>query len=106
MVNGEIYDYDRLRLETVEKCGYQFKGGSDCELLLALYQHYGTSFVSHLCGEFALCLYDSQRELFIVVRDRYGIKPFFWTIIDGELLVAAGILTSWLATRMAHQEYH
>ena len=33
----------------------------------------------------------SQRELSIVVRDRYGIKPLFWTIIDGELLVAAGM---------------
>ena len=75
----------------VEKCGYQYKGGSDYELLLALHQHYGTSFMSHVRGEFALCLYNSQRELFIVVRDRYSIKPLFWTIIDGEFLVAAGI---------------
>lgn len=36
VINGEIYDYDRLRLEMVEKCGYQFKGESDCELFACL----------------------------------------------------------------------
>ena len=75
----------------VENLDYQFKGRSDCELVVALYQHYGTSFVSRLRGEFALCLYDSQREVFIAARDRYGIKPLFWTIIDGELLMATEV---------------
>ena len=89
VVNGEIYDYDRLRTEMVEKEDYQFQGRSDCELVLALYQCYGTAFVSHLRGEFALCLYDAERELFLAVRDRYGIKPLFWTVLDRELLVAA-----------------
>ncbi|KAK4693692.1 asparagine synthase (glutamine-hydrolyzing), partial [Lecanoromycetidae sp. Uapishka_2] len=89
IVNGEIYDYDRLRADMVEKQGYKFQGRSDCELVLALYQYYGKSFVSYLRGEFALCLYDSERELFLAIRDRYGIKPLFWTIVDGELLVAA-----------------
>ena len=89
VVNGEIYDYDRLRADMVEKIGYHFKGTSDCELVLALYESYGLSFLSYLRGEFSLCLYDSSNETFIAVRDRYGIKPLFWTIRDGELLVAA-----------------
>ena len=89
VVNGEIYDYDRIRGAMIHKIGYQFKGTSDCELVLALYQCYGLSFLSHLRGEFSLCLYDSSKELFIAVRDRYGIKPLFWTIRDGELLIAA-----------------
>ncbi|KAL6713362.1 hypothetical protein ACLMJK_008827 [Lecanora helva] len=89
VVNGEIYDYDRLRAEMIEKIGYHFRGRSDCELVLALYKCYGFSFLSHLRGEFSLCLYDSRKELFVAVRDRYGIKPLFWTVQNEELMVAA-----------------
>ena len=73
----------------IEKIAYKFKGTSDCELVLALYKCYGLSFLSRLRGEFSLCLYDSTNELFIAVRDRYGIKPLFWTVQDGELMMAA-----------------
>ena len=89
VVNGEIYDYDNLRLEMEQKIDYKFQGTSDSELVLALYKYYGLSFLSHIRGEFSICLFDSERELFIAVRDRYGIKPLFWTVQNGELLVAA-----------------
>lgn len=45
--------------------------------------------MSYLRGDFALCLYDLQCGLFIVIRDRYSIKPLFRMIIDGELLMTA-----------------
>lgn len=89
VVNGEIYDYPELRAEMEQKVGYQFQGTSDCELVLALYQYYGMSFLQKIRGEYSICLYDANRELFIAVRDRYGIKPLFWTIQNGELFVAA-----------------
>ena len=54
-----------------------------------MYEYYGLSFLEQLRGEFAVCLYDSKTELFIAARDRYGIKPLFWTIQQGRLLVAA-----------------
>ncbi len=72
-----------------EKIEYRFQGTSDSELVLALYKYYGLSFLSQIRGEFSICLFDSERELFVAVRDRYGIKPLFWTIQDGELLLAA-----------------
>ena len=72
-----------------EKIDYKFQGTSDSELVLALYTHYGLSFLSHIRGEFSICLFDSERELFVAIRDRYGIKPLFWTIQNGELLIAA-----------------
>lgn len=90
VVNGEIYDYEKIR----ESCAcedYQFQGTSDCELVLALYSRYGLGFVEHLRGEFSLCLYDDEKQLFIAVRDRYGIKPLFWTVQNGELWVSAEI---------------
>lgn len=69
-------------------------GHSDCEIVIALYRCYGLSFLSHLRGEFALCLYDGRNQLFIATRDRYGIKPLFWTrsrSLDGvgRILIAA-----------------
>lgn len=69
-------------------------GHSDCEIVIALYRCYGLSFLSRLRGEFALCLYDGRNQLFIAARDRYGIKPLFWTrsrSLDGvgQILIAA-----------------
>lgn len=89
VVNGEIYDYEKLRQQMEEKLDYKFGGTSDSELVLALYKYYGLSFLSHIRGEYSICLYDQERELFLAIRDRYGIKPLFWTIQDGEMLVAS-----------------
>ncbi|KAL2350834.1 asparagine synthase [Cryomyces antarcticus] len=89
VVNGELYDHERIRSELLEKTDYKFKGRSDCEIVIALYKYYGLNFLHKLRGEFALVLYDSRTQLFIAARDRYGIKPLFWTIQEGRLLVAA-----------------
>lgn len=89
VVNGELYDHDRIREEMTRDFGYKFKSHSDCEIVIALYKHYGTSFLRHLRGEFALALYDSRTHFFMAARDRYGIKPLFWTVVDGRLLIAA-----------------
>lgn len=69
--------------------GYTFQGRSDCEIVIALYEYYGVSFISHLRGEFALCLYDSRKQLFFASRDRSGVKPLLWTIVENRLLVAS-----------------
>lgn len=92
VVNGEIYDYDRVRaeLEAIPGLDYKWKGRSDSELVLALYLAYGTSFLSHLRGEFALVLYDDRNKLFVAARDRFGIKPLFWRRgTEGRLMLAA-----------------
>lgn len=89
MVNGELYDYDVLKASLVEKTGYKFKGHSDCEIVIALYKYYGLSFLSKLRGEFALCIYDARTQTFIAARDRYGIKPLFYTFVNNKMLIAA-----------------
>ena len=91
VVNGEFYDYDSIRADLVSKTDYQFKGRSDSELIIALYKCHGLNFVHYLRGEFACVLFDEATQLFIAVRDRYGIKPLFWTLQEGRLLVAAEI---------------
>ncbi|KAJ0420252.1 nucleophile aminohydrolase [Aspergillus carlsbadensis] len=86
VVNGELYDHERYRTELSTE--YNFRGHSDCEIVLALYKHYGLDFLSHLRGEFALVLWDAKREVFIATRDRYGVKSLYYTVSKGRLLVA------------------
>ncbi|KAL8862212.1 MAG: hypothetical protein Q9198_010486, partial [Flavoplaca austrocitrina] len=92
VVNGEIYDYDRLRDICATEHGYKFNGESDSQLVVALYKIHGApAFFEHLRGEFAFVLYDGRegRERVIAGRDRFGIKPLVWTVVDGRLLMAA-----------------
>jgi asparagine synthase (glutamine-hydrolysing) len=86
VVNGELYDYEHYRTKFAQE--YNFKGNSDCEIVIAMYRYYGIEFLSHLRGEFALVLWDAKRKLFFAARDRYGIKSLYYTIVDGQLLVA------------------
>ena len=86
VVNGELYDHEQYRTELAQE--YDFKSNSDCEIVIALYRHYGISFLNKLRGEFALVLYDANRKLFLTARDRYGIKSLYWTMVGNRLLVA------------------
>jgi asparagine synthase (glutamine-hydrolysing) len=95
VVNGEFYDYDRIRKEIEDATGYVFKSRSDSEIVIALYIHHGLNFVHYLRGEFAVVLFDEETQYLVAVRDRYGIKPLFWTIqqdpntLERKLLIAA-----------------
>lgn len=87
VVNGEFYDYRDLRSELEKE--YTFQTNSDSELMIPLYLKYGTSLFSKLRGEFAFVLYDSKRQVLLAARDRYGIKPLFWTVHEDQLLIAS-----------------
>ncbi|KAJ5135404.1 uncharacterized protein N7515_004682 [Penicillium bovifimosum] len=92
VVNGEIYDYDRLRHECETIHNYHFHSDSDSELVLALYWIHGApGFLTHLRGEFAFVLYDNREgaQRVIAVRDRYGIKPLVYTRVGSKLLIAS-----------------
>ncbi|KAI0183729.1 asparagine synthase-domain-containing protein [Xylaria flabelliformis] len=92
VVNGEIYDYDRLRAECETAHNYVFQSDSDSELVLALYKIHGApDFLTHLRGEFAFVLYDGRGETrrVIVARDRFGIKPLVYTRVGSKLLAAS-----------------
>lgn len=92
VVNGEVYDFDRLRRECTEKYGYVFSGESDSELVIALYKIHGAPrFLEDMRGEFSFVLYDEREgsRRMIAGRDRYGIKPLFWTVVGDKVLFAA-----------------
>ena len=89
VVNGEFYDYDRIRAQLEKETDYHFTSRSDSEIIIALYLHHGLNFTEFLRGEFACVIWDARTQTLVAVRDRYGIKPLFWTVQQGRLLVAA-----------------
>ncbi|KAF9017213.1 N-terminal nucleophile aminohydrolase, partial [Hymenopellis radicata] len=89
VVNGEIYDYVRIRAEC-EARGVEFRTASDSELVLGLYALYGIALLPHLRGEFAFVLYDQDRQLCFAARDRFGIKPLYYTFHDEVCVDADG----------------
>ncbi|KAJ4129079.1 Amidase chry2 [Fusarium equiseti] len=89
VVNGELYDYERYKAQLSDE--FKFVGNSDSEIVIALYKHYGLSFISHLRGEFAFVLWDENRQQLIAARDRYGIKSLYYTVHQNKLLVATEI---------------
>lgn len=84
-VNGELYDYKRLRTHLACQ-QFACDGKSDSAIALPLYQRDGLEFVHQLRGEFALVLYDHQRQRLIMVRDRFGIKPLYYAVNDSGII--------------------
>ncbi len=102
IVNGEFYDFERIRSELQAK-GYKFKTTGDSEIALHLYEEYGIDCLKHLRGEFALVIWDGNKQQLFVARDRFGIKPIVYHLNNGNLhlaseakaLFAAGITANW-----------
>lgn len=72
--NGEIYNFQDEKMD-LEKHGYKFRSNSDTEVILALYDKYGTRCLEHLRGMFAFAIYDSAKNTIFLARDRLGKKP-------------------------------
>ncbi|MCR5138037.1 MAG: asparagine synthase B [Oscillospiraceae bacterium] len=87
--NGELYGWRGQRKE-LEEMGYRFASDSDCELLLPLYREYGLGMFGHLDAEFALILYDGDRDCLIAARDPIGIRPLYYGFFsDGSIAFAS-----------------
>lgn len=74
--NGEIYGFEKFRQELSKE--YHFKSESDCEVLLPLYEKYGTDMFAMLDAEFACILYDAKMDRFVAARDPIGIRPLYY----------------------------
>lgn len=85
--NGEIYNYKELIEEEKLNC----KTKSDTEVLVRLYQKYGTDFLNKLNGMFSFCIFDIKKEQFFCARDRFGKKPFYFYYKDNKFIYASEI---------------
>lgn len=90
VANGEFYDYKRLRSLLMAR-GHRFKTKSDSEIALGLFKEEGIQCLRHLRGEFAFALHDQREECLYLVRDRFGIKPLFYTEVNGQLIFGSEI---------------
>ena len=88
MMNGELYNYREVRAD-LEKKGHKFITKSDTEILPHLYEEYGEDLVDHLNGMYAFSLWDTRKKKLIIARDRFGEKPLYYGIFDGNLLYAS-----------------
>jgi asparagine synthase (glutamine-hydrolysing) len=85
--NGEIYNF--LELKQILSDEYEFHTTTDTEVILAGYKKWGIDVVNHLKGMFAFALLDESKKKLYLVRDRFGIKPLYYTIQDEKLLFAS-----------------
>lgn len=88
--NGEIFNYIELRNELIAK-GHRFTSSSDTEVLIHLYQEEGERCVERLNGQWAFAIWDAPRRKLFLSRDRFGIRPLYYTQVDGEFLFASEI---------------
>ncbi len=88
--NGEIFNYIELR-EELSKRGHHFYTKTDTEVIVHAYEEYGEAFPEYLNGQFAIALWDSKLQKLILVRDRTGILPLFYSQHDGRILFASEV---------------
>lgn len=85
--NGEIYNFPELKKELDDD--YDFKTSTDTEVILAGYRKWGIDVVHRLKGMFAFALLDEEKQQLYLVRDRFGIKPLYYTLQNDQLLFAS-----------------
>ncbi len=88
IVNGEIYNHVERRDQLRSK-GHRFRSGSDCEVIVHLYEQYGLDCVKHLRGMFAFALWDARLQRLMLARDRMGEKPLYLHIGPREIYFAS-----------------
>jgi asparagine synthase (glutamine-hydrolysing) len=88
--NGEIFNYIELRDELIAK-GHRFTSSSDTEVLLHLYQEEGERCVERLNGQWAFAIWDASKHKLFLSRDRFGVRPLYYTQADGQFLFASEI---------------
>lgn len=100
--NGEIFNYIELREELLKK-GHKFYTKTDTEVLVHLYEEKGVEFLNDLNGQFAFAIWDSKAKRLMLARDRLGIRPLFYTIVDGSFLFASEIKSIFVDRRVKRE---
>ena len=98
--NGEVYNYQELRLE-LEAKGWRFRSRTDSEVVLYALAEWGTAAIPRFNGMFALALWDAKARELLLARDRYGVKPLYYAEVGGTLLFGSEV-----KALIAHPAFH
>ena len=88
--NGQLYNTNELR-DVLKKNGFVFKGHSDTEVLLKSFIHYGETVCKYLNGIFGFAIWNSRTEELFIARDQFGIKPLYYSKLNGHFIFASEI---------------
>jgi len=88
--NGEVYNYIEIKKE-LESFGYSFNSHTDTEVILASYDKWGENCVNKFNGMWAFSIYDREKNILFCSRDRFGIKPFYYTEINNKFIFGSEI---------------
>ncbi len=86
--NGEIYNYKEIRKELVDR-GYRFFSQSDTEVIINAFKEWGENFIHKFNGMFAFALYKKKTKEVWIYRDRFGIKPLFYSVLKNKLVFSS-----------------
>jgi asparagine synthase (glutamine-hydrolysing) len=90
MMEGEIYDYQDMKQELISK-GHKFSVDNDPEFILHLYEEYGKDQVHKLNGSFIVVIWDEIAQKLLIINDRYGLRPLYYTEHNGYLLFGSEV---------------
>jgi len=99
--NGEIYNYRSLKKKLIKK--YKFKSNSDTEVILHLYEEKGENLLKYLRGMFAFAIWDSKKKKLFLARDRFGIKPLYYSYLN-DIFIFASEIKAILFTNLIKKE--
>jgi len=88
--NGQLYNIKELKKELKEN-GFSFETHSDTEVLLKSYIHWGYNVIHKLNGIFAFAIWDEKKQELFVARDHFGVKPFYYTILEDNFIFSSEI---------------
>lgn len=88
--NGEVFNYLELHEELIKK-GHRFKTQCDTEVILHMYEEYGPGALQYLNGQFAFAIWNSKKKECFFARDRVGIRPLFYSVVNGTLVFGSEI---------------
>ncbi len=102
--NGEIFNYLEL-MDFLKTKGHHFASRCDTEVLVHLYEEYGEKFPAHLNGQFAIALWDKRRRTLLLVRDRVGIRPLYFTRSENGVFLFGSEIKSIFCHPAVHPEF-
>ncbi len=88
--NGEVFNYPELR-QRLEKLGHSFKTNCDTEVVLHMFEEFGADCLNELNGQFAFAIWDEKAQSLFLARDRFGIRPLYYTQVDNAVIFASEV---------------